>query len=168
MAAEAQRIIHSIPPVYNADSRILILGSLPSPASRSFGFPYGHPQNIFWPLLAELLGEPNPEPTVAARRSLLLRHGIALWDVIASCEIVGADDSSIRDAKANDFGPILTTAEIRAIFTTGKAAHRYYTKLAEPVTGRPAIYLPSTSPANRAAQQKPEFLAAWQQILDYL
>lgn len=167
-SGQAGLVVHRIAPVYDENSRILILGSLPSPASRSFGFFYGHGQNIFWPLLAQLLGQPNPEPTIEARRDFVLARGIALWDVLAEGEIIGADDSSIRGARANDFTPILEKADVRAIFTTGKAAYRYYTALAQPQTGREAIYLPSTSPANRAAQKKPEFMAAWRQILTYL
>ncbi|MCL2496814.1 MAG: DNA-deoxyinosine glycosylase [Clostridiales bacterium] len=166
--ARAERIIHRIAPVYNAASRVLILGSLPSPASRSFGFYYGHTQNIFWPLLAGLLGQADPPPTVEARRAFALAFGIALWDVLAEGEIIGAEDSSIRHARVNDFAPIFAAADIRAVFTTGKTAHHYYTKLAQPLTGREAIYLPSTSPANRAAQKKPEFKEAWQQIPAYL
>lgn len=165
---QVEHVVHRIAPVYHANSRILILGSLPSPASRRFGFFYGHPQNIFWPLISELLGKDNPSPTVEARRDFALANGIALWDVLAEGEIRGAADSSISRARANDLTPILSTADIQAIFTTGKAAHRYYTALSQPRTGRPAIYLPSTSPANRAAQQKPEFMMAWRQILAYL
>jgi len=166
--ARAEHIIHRIAPVYNDASRILILGSLPSPASRSFGFYYGHPQNIFWPLLAQLLGEADPQATVEARRAFALAYGIALWDVLAEGEIIGADDSSIRRARVNDFTPIFATTDIQAVFTTGKAAYRYYSELAQPQTGRQAIYLPSTSPANRAAQKKPQFTEAWRQILVYL
>lgn len=163
-----EQVIHRIDPVYNADSHILILGSLPSPASRRFGFYYGHAQNIFWPLLASLLGQENPAPTVEARRAFALAHGIALWDVLAAAQISGAADHSIRQARANDLTPILAAADIRAVFTTGRTAHRYYTALSQPHTGRPAIYLPSTSPANRAAQQKLDFREAWRQILAYL
>ena len=107
-------IIHNIEPVYNKNSRILILGSLPSPASRSFGFYYGHPQNIFWPLLASLLGEHNPEPTIEARREFALTHRVALWDVLHSAEISGADDSSIKNPVVNDFTPF--TSELRRSF----------------------------------------------------
>ena len=163
-----ERIVHTIDPVFDQNSRILILGSLPSPASRSFGFYYGHPQNIFWPLLASLLAVPEPRPDIASRREFALSHKIALWDVLASADIVGAADSSIQKPLANDLGPILAAADIRAIFTTGKAAHRYYKQLIEPQTGRPAIYLPSTSPANRAAQKQAGYQQAWQQILLYL
>lgn len=168
MPAERTHIIHTIAPVYDAHSRILILGTLPSPASRSFGFFYGHPQNLFWPLLAEILEAEPPAATIAARRAFALAQRIALWDVLASGDIVGADDASIRNAVVNDFRPLLAQTDIQAIFTTGKTAHRYYTKYAEPQTGRPAIYLPSTSPANRAAQKKPEYREAWLQILPYL
>ncbi len=114
------RVMHTLEPVYNEYSRVLILGSLPSPKSRETGFYYGHPQNRFWPVLAAVLGCPPPT-TNDEKRRLLLEHGIALWDVIASCEIAGADDASIRPPiEANNFTPILNTAHIAGIFTTGK------------------------------------------------
>jgi hypoxanthine-DNA glycosylase len=167
-APGSERVTHNLAPLYNADSRLLILGSLPGPASRRAGCYYAHKQNIFWPLLAGLLGKDEPPPHAEARRAFALAHGIALWDVLAAAEITGAADSSIRRAEVNDLRPLLAAAPIRAIFTVGRAAQRYYAQFSQPQTGRTALYVPSTSPANRAAQQKPEFLAAWRQILDYL
>ncbi|MDD2221336.1 MAG: DNA-deoxyinosine glycosylase [Clostridia bacterium] len=161
-------IIHPIPPLYDKNSQILILGSFPSPKSREAGFFYGHPQNLFWPLLAEILGQEDPQQTTAARREFALKNRIAMWDVLAACEIKGADDNSIEQARANDLSPILSACPIRAIFTTGKAAKKYYDLLTFPQTGREAIYLPSTSPANRAMHKKPEFWAAWRQVAEYL
>ncbi len=163
-----EHVIHHIKPVYDANSRILILGSIPSPASRTFGFYYGHKQNLFWPLLADLLDKAEPQPTIEARKAFVLSHHIALWDVLLEADIKGAADSSIRSAVVNDFSVILNAAKIKAIFTTGKTAFNYYSRLAEHQTGIKAIYLPSTSPANRAAQKKPEFLKSWQQILKYI
>ena len=156
------RLEHTIPPVWREDSRILILGSFPSPKSREQGFFYGHPQNRFWRVLAAVWGEETPL-TVAEKTDLLYAHRLALWDVIASCEIEGASDASVRDAVPNDLTPILRGADIAAICTTGGTAHRLYTRLIEPVTGIPAIALPSTSPAN--ARMSTEALAEAYRVL---
>lgn len=142
-------IVHPIAPVFDSDSRVLILGTMPSPRSREVGFYYGHPQNRFWKVLAQVLEEPVPMST-EERTAFLHRHGIALWDVLERCEITGAQDSSIRNPVANDLSNILEHTAIRAIFTTGKAAAKWYTKLLQPQTGMAAISLPSTSPANCA------------------
>jgi len=162
----SEHIIHPIAPVYDKHSRVLILGTLPSPASRAVGFYYGHKQNMFWPLLAGLFGEPTPAD-VAARKAFALRHHIALWDVLKEGDIMGAADSSIKNAVVNDFAPIFKLADIQAVFCTGKTALKYYNEFAFLKTQKAAIYLPSTSPANRAAQMKPEFMAAWRRILDF-
>ena len=155
-------LIHPIPPVYDANSRILILGSFPSVKSREQGFFYGHPQNRFWRVTAAVFGDELPG-TVPERRAFLLRHGIALWDVIASCEIRGSADASIKDATVNDLRPILEAAPIRAIFVNGQTAAKLYHRYAEPVTGRPAVLLPSTSPAN-AAWTPERLIEAWRVI----
>ena len=118
-------IYHTIPPVFDANSRILILGTMPSPRSRAEGFFYGHPQNRFWRVLSAVLEEPLPV-SVAEKKAMLLRRGIALWDVLASCEIAGASDSSIRNPVLNDFAPIFSNADIKAVFTTGKTAAKLY------------------------------------------
>ena len=102
-------LIHPIAPIYDGKSRILILGSFPSVKSREQGFFYGHPQNRFWRVTAAVFGEPVPM-TVPERRAFLLRNGIALWDVIASCEIKGSADASIKNAAVNDLRPILAAA----------------------------------------------------------
>ena len=140
-------VFHTIPPVYNEGSRVLLLGTMPSPKSRQAGFYYGHPQNRMWPVLARVFGEETPEGT-EARRDFLLRHHIAMWDVLASCTIHGAEDSSIREALPNDIRPLLAAAPIEAIYTTGKKAFSLYRKYLLPMTGREAVCLPSTSPAN--------------------
>ena len=158
------RQIHPIPPVFDANSRVLILGSFPSVRSREVGFFYGHPQNRFWRTLARILESPNEPRTTEEKREFLLRNGIALWDVIASCEIVGSSDSSIRNAVPNDLGVILDTASIRQIYTNGKTAHRLYEKYLYPQTGREAICLPSTSPANAAWTQE-RLCAAWETVI---
>lgn len=142
-----EHIIHTIQPVYNACSRVLLLGSMPSPKSREYGFFYGHPQNRFWRVLAAVLQEPLPQ-TNEEKRALLLRRHIALWDVLASCDIEGAQDASIKNPVPNDFTGLLHTADIRAVYTTGGAAFRLYQKHVYPQTGIAAVQLPSTSPAN--------------------
>lgn len=140
-------VIHEIEPVYNKNSRVLLLGTMPSPKSRETGFFYGHPQNRFWKVLALLFDEPTPE-TIEEKRDLCLRHRIALWDVLSSCDIEGASDASIKNAKPNDLAQILNAAPIQAVFTTGTKAGQLYKKLCEPVTSIPCTVLPSTSPAN--------------------
>ena len=157
-----QRLSHPIDPVFDSGSRVLILGSFPSVRSRAQGFFYGHPQNRFWPVVAAVFGEPVPQ-TVPERRALLLRRGIALWDVIASCEIEGSSDASIREAVPTDLSPIFETTDIRAVFANGGTAGRLYRRWQEKRTGRPAAVLPSTSAAN-AAWPLPRLVAAWRVI----
>lgn len=142
-------IIHPIAPVYNEDSRILILGSFPSVRSREEGFFYGHPQNRFWKVTAGVFDDIIPQ-TIDEKRAFLLRNRIALWDVIGSCEITGSSDSSIKNATVNDISLILNTADIRSIYLNGGKAYQLYQKYMLPVTGREGICLPSTSPANAA------------------
>ena len=152
-------IQHPIPPVYDRDSKILILGSFPSVKSREAMFFYGHPQNRYWKVLAAVFGEEVPM-TVPDRKAFLLRNHIAAWDVIASCDIVGSSDSSIKNVTANDLTPILETADIKEIFVNGKTAEKMYKKYTEPVTDRPCVCLPSTSPAN-AAWTLEKLVEAW-------
>ena len=213
-------LVHPIPPLYDKDSRILILGSFPSPKSREVRFFYGHPQNRFWKVMARVLdwrgedsrglpgsseggdpltaGGPVFVPsTVEEKRIMLLSNHIALWDTIASCEITGASDSSITNVTPNDLSPILETAKIRAVFCNGAsdssitnvtpndlspiletakiravfcngaASHRLYMKYIFPVTGREALKLPSTSPAN-AAWSVDRLTEAWRPVKEYL
>ena len=132
----------SFAPVYDDRSRALILGTWPSPKSREMAFYYGHPA---------LTGEPLPvREDIAAKKQLLLRHGLALWDTLESCTITGASDASIRDVVPNDIARLLRKAPIRAVFCNGATAYRIYTKYQQPLTGIPAVRLPSTSPANAA------------------
>ena len=161
----AQSLVHPIPPTFDASSRILVLGSFPSPKSRESGYFYGHPQNRFWRIAAALFEEEVPS-TVEEKHALLVRHHIAAWDVIRSCTISGASDSSITDVVVNDLRPILKAAPVRQIFVNGKTAYRYYRKYTEPVTGMSAICLPSTSPAN-AAWTLPKLMDAWKIIKEY-
>ena len=155
-------IVHPIPPIFDYNSRILILGSFPSVKSRAEGFFYGHPQNRFWKLLASVFEEALPS-SIEEKTAFLLRHHIALWDVIRSCEIEGSSDSSIRNVTANDLNVILSAAEIQSIYVNGKTAQKYYRKYAEPIVGRAAICLPSTSPAN-AAWDLERLTQAWKTI----
>lgn len=142
-------IIHPIPPLYNKNSKILILGSFPSVKSREQMFFYGHPQNRFWRVISTVFESPVPE-TIEEKKELLYENGIALWDVIASCEIEGSSDSSIRDVKVNDLSVVLNEADIKQIFVNGKTAERYFEKYIKNEIKRDAICLPSTSPANAA------------------
>lgn len=155
--------VHPFPPVYDEKSEILILGSFPSVKSREVRFFYGHPQNRFWRVIAALFGSPVPQ-TTAEKTEFLLAHHVALWDVIASCEIEGSADSTIRSVTPNDLSAILSTAPIRQIFVNGKTAETYYRRYTEPLTHRPAVCLPSTSPAN-AAWSLERLTEAWKIIL---
>lgn len=157
-----ERIEHPIAPVYNENSKILILGSFPSVKSREQGFFYGHPQNRFWKVVGAVHDCAVPV-TVEEKRAFLLEHGIAVWDVIQSCEIVGSSDSSIKDAVANDLRVILDAADIRQIFVNGKKAEELYKKYIAPKIGRDAVCLPSTSPAN-AAWSVERLVAEWKRI----
>ncbi len=141
-------ITHAFEPVYDEHSRILVLGTMPSPSSRKNGFYYSHPQNRFWEVISTVFREPIPY-TIEQKRSLVLRHGIALWDVLASCLIDGADDASIKEPQPNDFSTLLSESSITRIFTTGDKAYKLYQKLCRKQTGIDAEKLPSTSPANR-------------------
>ncbi|MDR2581011.1 MAG: DNA-deoxyinosine glycosylase [Fibromonadaceae bacterium] len=144
--------IHPFEPIFNESSRVLILGSFPSPASRA-NYYYGHPQNRFWKTLAELFNEPMPAPDRKSKRNFILSHKLALWDVLHSCEITGADDNTIRNPVPNKFQPMLAKSQICAIFTNGKKATELFQKLCAKEAGMDAVYLPSTSPANRAQQE---------------
>lgn len=144
-----QTVVHTIPPLYDSQSRVLLLGSIPSPKSREVGFFYGHPQNRFWRVLAAVLGEEVPQ-TIEAKRAMCLTHHIALWDTIARCDIAGASDTSIRNAVPNDIGKLVRESEISRIFATGGKSAELYRKLIEPTLHIPITQLPSTSPANAA------------------
>lgn len=158
--------VHPIPPLYDSGSRILILGSFPSVKSREGQFFYHHPQNRFWKVLAGVLETDVPR-TIPEKSALLHSRRIALWDVIASCEITGSSDSSIRGVVPNDLSPIFRTAEIRAVFCNGTTAWNCYQKYARAATGFEAVKLPSTSPAN-AGWSLDRLTQAWRVILPHL
>ena len=155
---------HPIPPIVDANSRILILGSFPSVLSRETMFFYGHPQNRFWKVLSLVYDRPLPV-TIPEKKALLLSHGIALWDVIASCEITGSSDTSIKNVIPNDLTQIFKIAPIRQIYVNGKTAEKYYNHTLRSSTGREAICLPSTSPAN-ASWSLARLVPAWKIIAE--
>lgn len=157
-------IVHPIAPVYDANSRVLILGSFPSVKSREAGFFYGHPQNRFWRVLAAVFEREVPL-TLAEKKQLLLENGLALWDVIASCEITGSTDSSIRNVAVNDVESLLREAPITRIFVNGKTAEKYYNRFLRDKLRMQAICLPSTSPANGAWSLE-RLTEVWKQIKD--
>ncbi len=157
-------VVHPIPPVYAPDSRVLLLGTMPSPQSRRQGFYYGHPQNRFWPTLAQVFAAPVPAvDDVAAKRRLILANRLALWDVLAACDIDGAADGSISNPQPNDIAGLVAKTAITHVFCTGLKAWQLYQKLCAPTTGIDAVRLPSTSPANRRITDR-ELLEAYQQI----
>lgn len=155
---------HSIEPVYNKNSKILILGSFPSVKSREANFFYGHPQNRFWKVLSAVTGDVRPE-TVDEKREFLLRNNIAVWDVIKSCDIEGSSDSSIKNVTVNDIGRIINASDIKAVFVNGAAAYKLYCKYLDGIMD--AVKLPSTSPAN-AAYSLDRLIEEWGIIKGYL
>ncbi len=160
---EYTHVVHTFEPVYNAKSQILILGSFPSVKSRENQFYYGHPQNRFWKVTAAVCGDPEPV-TIEEKKEFLLKNNLAVWDVIASCDIAGSSDSSIRNVKANDMDAVLKAAEIRLICANGDKAYRLYLKYCKK-EGQPKLCkLPSTSPAN-AAWSVERLTQAWKERL---
>lgn len=155
---------HPIAPVFDAKSRLLILGTFPSVKSRETMFYYGHPQNRFWRVLASVYQEPEPK-TVEEKRALLLRRHVALWDVIACCDVSGSADSSIKNVVPNDMRIVLNGSSVQRVFTNGKKAKALYDRYIRPQTGLEALCLPSTSPAN-ASWSLQRLCEAWRQLLD--
>lgn len=144
-----EKICHPFDPVFDENSRILILGSLPSVASREQNFYYGHPRNRFWKILAAMFDETIPD-SIEEKKQFLLRHRIALWDVIESCLISGSSDASIKEAVPNNLQEILNKASIAAVFCNGQTAAQLYHRYQEKQTGLKGEVLPSSSPANAA------------------
>lgn len=172
-------VTHPIPPVWNSESKVLILGTMPSPKSREAGFFYMHPQNRFWSVIEEVFGEslkysnnsPDHTAAITERRDFLLRHNLAMWDVLASCEILGAADSSIKNAIPNNFTEILENSQIHHIICTGKTSYNLWQKKCaakyEPHYNLTAHCLPSTSPAN-AQWSKEKLIEEYKIILKLL
>lgn len=156
---------HNIPPIYNKDSRILILGSFPSVKSREGRFFYNHPQNRFWKVISALLNESLPS-TIEEKRNMLLSNHIALWDVIESCEISGSSDTSIRNAIPNNLKIITDKANIRHIYINGGTAFKLFKKYNSDIL-IPSTLMPSTSPANAAASLD-VLISRWHIILNEL
>ncbi len=153
---------HPIPPLYDRQSKILILGSFPSVKSREVGFFYGHPQNRFWKVISAVFACEEPK-TIEDKRRFAHDYHVALWDVIGSCQIEGSADSSIRDVVPNDLRPILNNSQIQRIFVNGKTAEKYYNRYILDSIGQQATVLPSTSPAN-AAWSIDRLIEAWKII----
>lgn len=158
--------VHEFDPVYDSESKILILGSFPSEASREQGFYYGHHRNRFWRVLAAVLGQSMPV-TIDDKRAMLLRSRIALWDAAASCDVTGSSDASIRNVVPNNIGSLLENTSVCAVFANGTTAAKIYRKYILPIVGLDVIVLPSTSPANAACSEA-DLVESWKIILDYL
>lgn len=158
-------IVHSLDPIYDSDSRVLVLGTMPSIKSRELGFYYSHPKNRFWDVLNNVYNE-NVEDTKDSRINFLLSHKIALFDVLKSCDISSSSDNSIKNPVPNDFSEILKKANIDVVFTTGRKAYELYMKYCYPKTGIEAIYLPSTSPANCSVSFE-ELVKEYSKIKEY-
>ena len=161
---EYEHIVHPFPPLFDENSEILILGSLPSVKSREQMFFYGHPQNRFWPLIARLLNEPEPR-SIEEKKELVLKHHIALWDTIYSCDIIGSGDSSIKNVVPTDLKPILQGSKVSRIYCNGRTSWKYFRRYQERELGIEAQALPSTSPAN-AAWTMDMLASAWKIILE--
>ncbi len=140
-------IKHTIEPFYNENSEILILGSMPSVKSRIEGFYYAHPQNRFWKVLSLVYKESIGE-TILEKKSFLNKHHIALFDVIASCDILGSSDASIKNVKINNISKIIKETHVKKIYLNGKKASTLYNRYLKDKLNIESICLPSTSPAN--------------------
>ena len=160
---QPQSIIHPFPPLFDENSKTLILGSFPSVKSRESMFFYGHPQNRFWKVLTIIFNQPIPQ-TIEAKKRLVLDNGLALWDSIHSCTVIGSSDSSIKDVIPNDIRDIIQNSNINRIFCNGALSHKMYMKYIFPDTGIKAVKLPSTSPAN-ATFSLEKLVEEWKMII---
>lgn len=140
-----RHVEHTFGPVYDSQSRILILGSFPSVKSREINFYYGHRNNRFWKILGMLFNE-----EIEDKKSFLLKHHIALFDVIESCDIIGSSDASIQNVKPNDLSIILNNSKIKTIYLNGSKAYELYNRFCKDKYSIKTVRLPSTSPANAA------------------
>lgn len=160
--AEMERQTHEFEPVYDEHSKVLILGTFPSVKSRENQFYYGHPQNRFWKVIAALTASEVPE-TVEEKKKMLLENHIAIWDVIAQCDIIGSSDSSIKNVVPADIGRVLKNSNIKKIYANGNTAKKLYDKYVLPKVQMEIEGLPSTSPAN-AGYSLERLLEAWKVI----
>lgn len=158
-----ERAVHPFAPVWDAQCRVLVLGSFPSVRSREVGFYYGHPQNRFWRVMERLFDQPVP-PEPDGRRAYILSHGVALWDVLAACDITGSSDASIRRAVPNDIPALLARGGVERIFCNGQRAYALYMRYLDAACNLPVKALPSTSAAN-AAWSLERLTDAWRTIL---
>ena len=165
--AEYEHVRHEFEPIFNEKSRILILGTLPSVKSREQNFYYGHPQNRFWKVLARICETEKVPESIEEKKIFLLEHQIAVWDVIAECDIIGSSDSSIKNVVPTDLNIILKNAPIQQIYGNGGKAYTLYRKYSYPKIQREMVKLPSTSPAN-AAWQIERLTESWRQICTFL
>ena len=155
-------VSHDFEPVFDENSKVLILGTFPSVKSRENQFYYGHPQNRFWKVIAGLTESEVPQ-TIEEKKKLLLEHGIAIWDVIESCDIIGSSDSSIKNVVPADIERVVANSKIQNVYANGGTAKKLYEKYSQKKTGREIIGLPSTSPAN-AAYSLERLLECWQEV----
>ena len=158
-----EHIVHTIDPIYNSHSEILILGTFPSRKSREVNFFYGHPQNRFWKVISAVFNSPTPN-TIEEKKEFLLNNNIALWDTIHSCDIIGSSDSSIKNVVPSDINMILKKANVTKIFANGATSFKLYMKYCYPLTNIEAMKLPSTSPAN-AASSLDNLIDIWSQTI---
>jgi hypoxanthine-DNA glycosylase len=162
--AERAFVTHPFGPVFDRRSKILILGTMPSVRSRDAGFYYMHPRNRFWTVISALYGEPFPLE-IKDREELLLKHGIALWDVLKSCFIEASSDSSIKEPVCNDISWLITNSSVGAVYANGREAAHLYRKFCFDDTGIEAVCLPSTSPANNRYHTYDTLMEEWARIL---
>ena len=161
---EYNYLVHTFKPIWDENSKVLVLGTFPSVKSREYGFYYGHPQNRFWKVIAAITNQSAPV-TIEDKKKLLLASNIAVWDVIASCNIKGSSDSSIRDVSVNKLSPLLTGSRITRVYANGAKAHELYMKYSYGETGMEITRLPSTSPAN-AVYTLEKLVDAWSVLVD--
>lgn len=160
-------VMHSIKPIFNKESKILILGTMPSIKSREIGFYYSHPQNRFWRVISEVLSKKTPVTNIE-KEEFLLDNKIALWDVLKSCNINNSDDNSIKNVVVNDMHEIFSITDVKAVFTTGNKATELYKKYCFDKTKIASIYLPSTSPANCGRYKYEDLVLEYKSILKYI
>lgn len=160
-------VFHPFEPIFDERSRVLILGTIPSPRSRENRFYYGHPQNRFWQILPDIFEEPQLR-SIPDKTAFLLRHHIALWDVLSACEIIGAEDSKIRNPQPNDLDRIFSVCSIKAVFLNGQKAYSLYKRFFSNKYDISWYGLPSTSPANCRNWDREKLTDAYRIILYYL
>ncbi len=157
-------MIHTLQPIYDEHSKILIIGTFPSVKSREAGFYYYHPQNRFWKVISTLINVRVPE-TIEEKKAMLLRNHIALWDVVQSCDIIGSSDQSIENVVPNDIAMILHASKIERIYANGSKAFELYHRYCIENTKKEIRKLPSTSPANASYTLK-KLIESWRKEIE--